>query len=828
MDNANCMHPWATTIVAPKKGLSHEEVQKRLREFGHNQIEAQKGRGAWKILLAQFLSPLVLVLVAASGISFFLGDQTDTVIILAIVGINALLGFYQEFKAEKTVEGLRRLISPKAKVLRGGKRMEVESKFLVPGDVVFLNIGDLIPADLRLLEVDGLTVDEAPLTGESLPVEKCVDLIPDDHHLPQQLLNMAFMGTTVSSGEALGVVVSTGKETFFGKISSYLKEPEELSDFEKSVAEFSSFLLKIILLMTCFIFAVNAVLGHGVLASFLFALALAVGITPEQLPIIITISLSQGAQKLAHAKVVVKKLSSIEDLGNMDILCTDKTGTLTEGHLQVQNYLDAEGREDLQILTYGLLCSDGDNMVDRAIANAGKRPGVLKLLRGYKILDRNEFDFERRRMSVLVSTPDKKKLLIVKGAIESLEQVGKVSPALRALIEDHRKMGMNTIGIAVKVLNKTTSNKSDEKGLSLVGVLTFLDPPRESAKTSIDQLERLGVQVKVLSGDDPLVTRAVCDQVGLAIVGKRIYTGDELDKLSHARFVEVVRKYNVFSRIAPEHKYKIVKALNQGAKTTVAFMGDGINDAPAIKVADVGLSVNTATDIAKEAADIILLQKDLKVVVEGVMIGRKIFGNIRKYILNTVSANYGNMFTVALSSMFLRFVPLLPSQILLNNLVTDTPMLAISTDNVDPEVLKKPSKLDVKMIRSFMSSFGLLSSFFDLLLIFSLIYYFKTSPEVFRSAWFLESALSEMVVTFSLRTYKPFWSSRPGSFLLGLSAFVVVLLFAFVNVPFLATWFELVPLSPVLLTWCLVVVACYFVACEVFKLVFFRRERLHS
>lgn len=820
------MHPWATPMTAPLRGLSHEVVLKRLREFGHNQIEQQKGRGAFKILIDQFLSPLIAVLIVASGISFFLGDGTDAYIILAIVIINALLGFWQEFKAEKTVQGLRRLISPKAKVLRAGKRMEIESKFLVPGDVVFLKIGDLIPADIRLVKVDGLTVDEAPLTGESMPVLKSTDLIADDHHLPQQLKNMAFMGTAVASGEGMGIVVSTGKETFFGKISTYLKQPEEKSDFDKSVSEFSSFLLKVILIMTTFIFFVNAILNHGWLESFLFALALAVGITPEQLPIIITISLSRGAEVLAKAKVVVKKLTAIEDLGNMDILCTDKTGTLTEGHLKLQSFFDANGKEDPLMLTYALLCSDEDNMIDRAILAAQDRAGAGKAMKKFKLLDRNEFDFQRRRMSVLIQGPDKKKWLVVKGALEQLEKISKMSKTFRELVDRNRASGFNTIGIAVKEMTKSDSTKEDEKGLTMVGFLTFLDPPRESAKTSIAQLEKLGVEVKVLSGDDPLVTRAVCSQVGLGIVGGRIYTGDELDAMPHHRFVQVVKKYNVFSRIAPEHKYKIVKALNTGEKVTIAFMGDGINDAPALKVADVGISVNTATDIAKEAADIILLEKNLQVVVDGVKLGRKIFANIRKYILNTVSANYGNMFTVALSSMFLKFVPLLPSQILLNNLVTDTPMLAISTDNVDEEVLRRPSKLNVKLIRSFMTSFGLLSTVFDLLLIFTLIYYFKTGPELFRSAWFLESALSEMVVTFSLRTYKPFWKSRPGGFLFWLTLSIIVLLFVFMYVPVLAGWFQLVPLSAPLLGWSVGVVALYFVACEIFKLRFFRRDGL--
>ncbi len=820
------MQVWATPNPIRPHGLSAKEAQLRLVRFGLNALDKQEGRKAWKIFLDQLVSPLVAVLILASGVAFFLGDELDTIIIVSIVLINAFLGFFQEFKAEKTVQSLRALISPKAKVIRNGKTVLLDSKYLVPGDLVVLKIGDLIPADLRLLKVDGLTMNEAPLTGESMPVLKTTDVLPEEYRLPQQLSNMAFMGTAVASGEGLGLVVTTGKETFFGKISTYLKEPEEKSDFEKSVTGFSNFLLKVILVMTVFVFGVNAFLNHGALESFLFALALAVGITPEQLPIIITISLSKGAQRLAKAKVVVKKLSSIEDLGNMDVLCTDKTGTLTQGKLKLQSYLNMEAKDDPLILTYALLCSDTDNLIDRALWESKSRAGAEKEMKKFKVLDRNEFDFERRRMSVLVKAPNGKRLLIVKGAYESLVHLSKVPAGFPALLDDYRSSGFNTIAVAVKELKKNDSNKSDESGLTMLGFLTFFDPPRDDAAAALKDLARLGVKIKVLSGDDPLVTRSVCKQVGFAIEGQKIYTGEELDKMSKSRFMEVVHKYNVFSRIAPEHKYKIVKALNSGEKVTVAFLGDGINDAPAIKVADVGISVNTATDIAKEAADIILLEKDLAVIGQGVLYGRHIFANIRKYILNTVSANYGNMFTVAISSLFLPFVPLLPSQILLNNLVTDTPMLAISTDNVDEETQRKPSKLNVKMIRAFMTSFGVLSSFFDLMLIVTLVYVFKTGPEAFRSAWFLESALSEMVVTFSLRTQRPFYKSRPGGTLFWLSVVVIGILFAAMYLPFFGQWFELVPLSGTLLGWCLTVVALYFVACELFKLRFFKKTSL--
>lgn len=845
------VHPWAQTpedllkeLQSSPKGLSENEASSRLSQYGLNEI-AKKDRkpGIW-IFIGQFTNPLILVLVVASMIAFFLGEQTDAIIIVAIVFINAILGFVQEYRAEKTVRALRRLISPRTKVMRNGVKMEIDAKNLVPGDIVYLNIGDIIPADIRLLNQEEMTIDESSLTGESVAVIKSTTTIPESRTIPHYLKNIAFMGTHVMSGNGYGVVIATGEQTFFGKTASYLKEPEIISDFEKSIGDFSKFLLKVILVMTFFIFLVNTFLHHGVLESFLFALALAVGITPEALPIIITISLAKGAQKLAKANVVIKKLSSIEDLGNMDILCTDKTGTLTEGKLSLENFINPDNKTDPNILLYGLLCNDAvvskktveGNIIDRAIWESKAKTKVMAEYKKYKILDHNEFDFERRRMSVLVRGSNKKIYLIVKGGLESLEAVsskilinGKAESLNKQhlaeylkTIDQYRQKGYTTISIAIKEWHSEKSSKTDEQDLTLVGFLAFLDPPRQSAKTSLAQMKKLGVSIKVLSGDDPLVTRAICEKVGLTIEGGKIYTGDDLDKLNEEEFKAVIEKYNVFSRIAPAHKYRIVKTLNTGEDRTVAFMGDGINDAPALKIADVGISVNTATDIAKEAADIILLQKNLKVIVIGIMEGRKIFSNITKYIINTISANYGNMFTVAASSVFLKFIPLLPSQILLNNLITDTPMLAIATDSVDPELLKKPKKLDMKMIRTFMKFFGLLSTIFDMTLILTLLFVIKAEPTLFRTAWFFESALSEILVTFAIRTQKPFYKSKPGTMLMVISAIVVVLLILFVYTP-LGSLFELTQLQPNILLLTFGIVAAYFASAELVKKYFFKK-----
>jgi len=844
------MHPWAQeteillqNLQTNEKGLSSQEAKKRLEENGLNEIAKKDKKSGWMILLQQFTNPLIFILIVASIIAFFLGESADAIIIIVIVSINGILGFVQEFRAEKTVRALRKLIAQEAKVLRDGKKIEIESKFVVPGDIVYLNIGDIVPADIRLLHQEEMSIDESSLTGESVPVIKTTAITPDERTLPQYLKNIAFMGTHVMSGNALGVVISTGENTSFGKTASYLKEPEIISDFEKSINSFSNFLLKIILVMTFFIFIANSVLQHGVLESFLFALALAVGITPEALPIIITICLSKGAQNLAKAHVVVKRLSSIEDLGNTDLLCTDKTGTLTEGKLSLENYLSLDEKTNDELLIYGLLCNDAivgknkveGNIIDRAIWESDQKDKVMAEYKKYKILDHNEFDFKRRRMSVVVQAPDGKKYLVVKGALESLVQVsnkvrmtegdleinGRHSDEHMDTVNKYRTQGYSTIGIAVKEWDSDQSSKEDEKDLTLLGFLSFIDPPRKSAKSSLSKMRKLGVDIKVLSGDDPLVTEAICKKVNLEIQGGKIITGDELDFMDEKEFAETIEKYNVFARISPDHKYRIVKTLNTGPERTVAFLGDGINDAPAIKIADVGISVNTATDIAKEAADIILLEQGLDVITEGIIEGRKIFTNITKYILNTVSANYGNMFTVAASSLFLKFIPLLPSQILLNNLITDTPMLAIATDTVDQEQLKKPKKLDLKMIRTFMTFFGFMSTFFDMILILTLFFYFKAEPNLFRTAWFFESALSEVVVTFAIRTKKPFYKSRPGKLLSAISVMVVISLFLLVFTP-LGHYFEFVQLDGYMLAFICLIVLTYFTTAEIVKKHFFK------
>jgi len=753
-------------------GLTTRQAQERLKNFGPNEVAKKEERPGFKIFFSQFKNSLVLILIFAAIISYFLGQHVEATVILAIVFLNSFLSFIQEYKAEKVIQQLKKYLTLKARVLRNGEIAEIDSVQIVPGDLVLLKIGDLVPADIRLTKVNELTTNESLLTGESLPVEKTATKISSEKFLPQDLKNIAFAGTAVCGGEGQGIVIATGKNTYFGKTAACLKQTIPESDFQKSLKKFSNFLLKVILAMTAFIFAANAFLGKEIFESFLFALALAVGITPEVLPVIMTITLSSGALAMSKKKVVCKRLASVENLGNMDTLCCDKTGTLTEGKMTLADSLNPNGSKNENLIIFGLLCNSikegklvlTENPIDRSIWKSKESQKFVPQLKEYQLIDENPFSFERRRASVVVQK-DQKKLFLAKGAPESIFGICKsVSPEIRKKITDFQEDGYTVIALAQKEFLGNKTVPADEKDLNLLGFLLFQDPPKKTAKESIKMFQKLKVNIKILSGDSPITTRKICQEVGLEIFQNEIILGDQLEKMNEDDFRLACQKYNVFARVTPVQKMRIVGSLNKEGHI-VGFLGDGINDAPALKAADVGISVNSGAQIAKEAADIILLQKSLKVLATGIVEGRKTFGNITKYILNTISANWGNMFTVAFSSLFMNFIPLLPSQILLNNFITDTPMVAISTDNVDQEFIKKPKRWNLHLISRFMIYFGLISSFYDLALILPLLLIFKIPTSLFRTAWFLESALSEIVSTFAIRSKFPFYQSSPSRLL---------------------------------------------------------------
>ncbi|HEY8257467.1 MAG TPA: HAD-IC family P-type ATPase, partial [Gemmatimonadales bacterium] len=650
-------------------GLSPEEAARRLATHGPNEIGTEVGREWAPILLAQFASPLVLVLIGAAAVSYLLSEHVDAVVIVAIVVSNGLLGFIQEYGAERSLRALRRFVTRTARVKRGGKRIELPVTDLVPGDLVELEVGDLVPADLTLLTADDLSLDESTLTGESAPVTKSGE-------------STVQMGTAVLSGYGTGIVSATGRSTVLGRTAALLTRKPEASDFELGIRRFSRFLVRIILLLTVFVFLANAGLGKGWFDSFLFAVALAVGITPEVLPAIITITLARGARRMGRDEVVVKRLMSVEDLGNVDILCCDKTGTLTVGVFSLDGFVDSDGRSDDHVLLCGALAGAAGqgaplegaaNPTDRATWASEALGRCRERLGGYRILDRNAFDFRRRRSSALV-TDGHETLLLVKGAPESVldacanvQRAGLREPMgpparrrIEALVSDYEKAGRRVLALAERTCDGTRTTKADEVELTLRGLLLYHDPPKPEARDALAQLDRLNVGIRILTGDSPVVAREICREVGLTLVEDRVVTGDELAAAAELELRRLALTHSVFARISPEQKHRVVEILRE-AGHVVGFLGDGVNDAPALRAADIGISVDSGTDVAKEAADVVLLRKSLAVLAGGILEGRKTFANITKYILNTVSANFGNMITVAASSLCLRFIPLLPS-----------------------------------------------------------------------------------------------------------------------------------------------------------------------
>lgn len=824
-------------------GLTTQEAHARLKQYGHNKIETRKRKTTFSMLLNQFSSPLVLILIFASFISSFLGEFVEAAVIIAIVLINALLGFAQEYKSELALERLARYLRLKAKVLRDGKREVINAEDLVPGDIVSIETGDIIPADLRLLTISDLQVNQSILTGESLPVPKTIRPSPRDARLPQEMSCIAFAGTNVKAGAGIGVVIATGGNTEFGKTAAYLKEKPPQTDFEKNIKLLGDMLIAVIVVVTIFIFAANSLLGKDILLSLLFALAIAVGITPEMLPMVITLSLSNGGLALASKKVVVRRLDAIEDLGNVDVLCSDKTGTLTENAITLRNYISADGKEDDSVLFYSLLASPvaigrkhkyvGLPMDTAIWEYAKNKPSLVRTISQFRIIDEIAFDYERRMVSVVVAS-NKQMFFVTKGSPESViprctkvllsgveADIGRHAQRLLSEYKALSAQGLRVLGVAIKKPEKKKDyTYADERDLTFVGFVVFTDPPRKTAPQAVKNMKSLGVELKILSGDEPNVTAGICSAVGMEIKGGVVLTGAELSRMNREELRKAVEEFNVFARLTPKQKLEIVSALKENGHV-VGFIGDGVNDAPALNSADVGISVDTGADIAKTSADIVLLGHGLHVVVDGIIEGRKIFSNTIKYILNTISANFGNMFTVAISSLFLPFIPLLPSQILLNNFFSDIPLTTISTDRVDTEDLRKPKKWSISGITRFMMFFGMVSSVFDLITIGFLLYFVKAGPELFRTGWFIESALSEIVVTFAIRTKKPFFISRPSNLLLISSILTAIATVGIIYSP-LAPLFEFAQPDAGFIAILLGIVIAYLFVAEICKHIFFR------
>ncbi len=823
-----------------EKGLDDTEAARRLEEHGLNEIPSAGRKTAFNIFVSQFKNPLVYVLIFASTLAGFLGEITEAVIIIAIMLANALLGFAQEHKSERAVDELRKYLSYTAIVVRSGKKLAIDTGKLVPGDVTHLAIGDVVPADIRLLDADEFQTNESVLTGESAAVDKNASPVELDTPLPHQLSNMALMGSTVTNGSGIGVVVATGRKTYFGRVASKLSLLPPMTDFQKNIAGFGNFLVKVILVLTAFVFIVNSVLGHGVFESLIFSLALAVGIIPEALPVVITVGLSAGAIRLVRRKVVVKRLEAIEDMGNVDVLCTDKTGTLTQNKIKVQNVVDPNGNPDMELIRFALLCNSAVVEGDRILGNpidvaawdyAREKRFDEASLNAFSHIQEIPFGFNRRRMGVVVES-DERRLLISKGAPESILNVStavgnetetrsmaQATTEINSLIEEYRKSGNRLIALACKEIEKKVDyTVADEGSLMFVGLLVLSDPPKEDAASAVSRLKSLGIKLKILSGDDPVVTADVCHRLGIDFEGI-VLTGVDVERMQESELRQTVEGNDVFGRVTPEQKYAIVGALKKNGHVT-GFLGDGVNDAPALKLADAGISVESGVQVAKEASSIILLEKSLSVIADGVAEGRKAFGNMIKYIMNTISANLGNMLTLAVGSLFLPFIPLLPSQILLTNLLSDAPLLTISTDNLDEEGLRTPKRWNIGLIAKFALFFGLISSIFDFVTISSLVYLLHAGPELFRTGWFIESVMSEILVTFSIRTRRKFYKSRPSNLLIATSIMMAAITPFVVYSPF-GLFFEFVKPPLWFLGMIFGILACYFFIVEGLKHLFF-------
>ncbi len=774
-----------TRLKTSQSGLTSYEAENRLVVYGYNELAKRKEKTVIVEFLSHFRNPLVVILLLAGFVSGILGETINSAVIFSMVLLSVVLDMYQESKAEKAAEMLREKVTTTATVLRDGVKQEVKLSEIVPGDIIYLSAGDMVPADARTINAKDLFVNQSALTGESFPVEKTVMPSKTEFTTITEWNNYLFLGTSVVSGTATAVVIETGNSTEYGRIAKRLIERVPETESEIGLRRFGFLMMQITFLLVIFVFFINVLLKREVLESLLFAVALAVGLTPELLPMVLSINLSNGALAMSKRGVIVKRLRSIQNFGSMDVLCTDKTGTLTENKITLILHVDMKGNDDEKVLSYSFLNSYYQtglkSPLDEAIL-AYRDVDVGK----YQKIDEVPFDFTRKRVSIVVEL-EGQRFLIAKGAPEEVsrvcsygERANKIfdlTNELRRKIEqkyyDLSSEGFRVLGVSYKKISeeKTVYSVNDERDMVFLGFVAFLDPPKETAKESLQLLSKAGVELKILTGDNELVTRKTCGELDFEIRG--VVLGSEIAEMHDDALARVVEKANIFARVTPAQKDRVMYALKNNGHV-VGFLGDGINDAPSLKTADVGVSVDNAVDVAKESADIILLNKDLLVLEEGVLEGRKTFGNTMKYIMIGASSNFGNMFSVAGASLFLPFLPMLPIQILLNNLLYDLSQSTIPTDSVDREYIEKPKRWDISLVRRFMIFLGPISSIFDFLTFFTMLLVFKATEPLFQTAWFLESLSTQMFVIFVIRTRKtPFYKSKPSRFLLISSLSVV-------------------------------------------------------
>lgn len=818
-------------LQTSENGLSEQEAAKRsATAAGRKKARPQFVKDIL-LFLSQFKSPLVLLLVAAVILSALLGEKTDVIIITVVLLATGIMSFFQERHAGRAVEKLKSIIKTKVKVLRSGKENDVFTENVVPGDILIFSAGDIIPADCLLIEGHDLHANEATLTGETFPAEKEVGVISADTVLAKRK-NVLYEGTSVVSGSGKAVVVLTGGSTVFGKISASLSRPVEETAFERGIRRFGFLLMQITIVLAVIILIVNVYFGRPVMDSLLFGLALAIGMAPELLPAIMTIAMSSGASRMAKAKVIVKKLSAIQNLGEITLFCSDKTGTLTEGVLKISSIVGVDGNENAfakQLIYLNASFESGfANPMDEAL-RAMKDVSAD----GYSKTDEIPYDFIRKRLSVCVQK-DGKHLLITKGAVNnivsvcdkalasdnSVVSISDVKKKIDELYLQFSNQGFRTIGICYKeTTNAKPLTREDETQLIFAGFALLYDPPKEKVMEVIDALKRNGVGLKVITGDNKLVAAYIAEKIGMKNVS--VLTGSEISRMSSEALVLNVQHANVFAEIEPQQKENIVKALRKSGQA-IAYMGDGINDVAAINAADVGISVNNAVDVAKEAADVVLLERDLAVLNAGIVEGRRTFLNTLKYIYTNTSATFGNMFSMAGASLILPFLPMLPQQILMTNFLTDFPYMAVAGDKVDEEDLAVPQKWDIKQLKNFMIVFGLHSSVFDYITFFALYKLFKENADMFHTGWFVESILTELLILFVVRTHKSLIKSMPGKLLIGLSVLALIITLALPFSPFAAELGFVVP--PFLLMAIVAgILVLYVITADMIKILFFRK-----
>ncbi len=812
-------------------GLTEQEAERRLKIYGPNTLKAKKKSSASLLLVAQFKSPIILLLLSSAVLSSFLNQGVQALIILIILFISGMLGFWQEYTANDAVSRLLEMVQIKAAVLRDGKEEEIPIEEIVPGDVALLKAGDVVPGDSLILDSKDLFVNEAMLTGETYPAEKMAGAVPQGA-APNKRTNSLFMGTSIVSGTGKAVVVKTGLQTEFGMVSQRLRLRAPETEFEHGVRHFGFMLMEVTLLLVVAIFAINVYLDRPIIESFLFSLALAVGLTPQLLPATISINLAHGARRMAAHKVIVKRLASLENFGSMNVLCCDKTGTLTEGAVRLHSALDVDGKSSDKVLLYAYLNSFFEsgftNPIDKAILDSGKMDTS-----GYRKLDEVPYDFLRKRLSILVSKDDEH-IIIAKGALSNILEVCTTAETSQGIVDisslgeriqkefiDLSGQGLRVLGLAARKIEPDVCLTRDEADMTFLGFLVFFDPPKADVVEAIGSLSRLQVTLKVITGDNRLVAASIGKQVGLKDV--RVLTGHEILRMSDGALQRQVQDIAIFAEVEPNQKERIILALRK-AGNVVGYMGDGINDAPALHASDIGISVDSAVDVAKESADIILLETDLRVLSEGVTEGRKTFANTMKYVFMATSANFGNMFSMALISVVLPFLPLLPTQVLLTNLLQNFPQITIASDSVDEELVAEPRRWSIRFITDFMVVFGLISSLFDFVTFGALMLLLQANVAQFRTGWFVESVISASMVVFVIRTRRPLFRSRPSDYLLGVTLIIAAITLFLPHSGLSAAFnFTSMPLSFLVILAAIVIL--YLAVAELAKGIFYRRVR---